>query len=338
MFAKDKISQSMIDAVNSVIENSDIKELSILSENLLESEKGQKLKATISSFDRMMRNAKVNTHMVADKGSKKQYVDGLDGIRREVPAGTGDNHHFSVKVKLSAESTNQGLDEVLDTPSATKSYLDKSATKRKELAATGKLGDDSHRKINKSFAGTNKVLSREDLSFSKKILEAMKPVSTPDFSDVDEETMTPAQTKKKEENVLSMKSKEKDFKKKYGKNWKNVMYATATKMAMAESVDDVSEDLQETSTELLARYKTKASKSASDADKQGDFSKGDKRFSGIIKATKKQFKNAATKESVDEGKTPIDDNVPFITSESGVTRNVNRIKAIAKKHKAKMDL
>jgi len=305
MFAKDKISQSMIDAVNSVLEktNTQDSEVSILSETILESEKGQKLKDTISSFDRMMRNARSNTHIVADKDSKKKYVDGLDGVRREIPASAADNNHFSAKVKLSAESTNQELDEVLDTPSATKSYLDKSATKRKELAATGKLGDDSHRKINKSFAGTNKVLSREELSFSKKILEAMKPASTPDFSDVDEETMTPAQTKKKEDIVLSMKSKEKDFKKKYGKNWQNVMYATATKMAMAESVDEESEDLHETSTELLAIYKTKSNK-----------------------------------KEIEEGKTPIDDNVPFITQESGVTRNVNRIKAIAKKHKAKMDL
>lgn len=58
---------------------------------------------------------------------------------------------------------------------------------------------------------------------------------------IDEEQMTPKQKNKREEIVMSMKDKEDDFKKKYGKNWKNVMYATATKMAMAEEAEQVEE-------------------------------------------------------------------------------------------------
>jgi hypothetical protein len=41
----------------------------------------------------------------------------------------------------------------------------------------------------------------------------------------------------------------------------------------------------------LGRYKTAAAADASAADKRGDFKHADKRFGGIIKATKKQFKN-----------------------------------------------
>ena len=41
----------------------------------------------------------------------------------------------------------------------------------------------------------------------------------------------------------------------------------------------------------LASYKTKAAADASAADKRGDTKHADKRFSGIVKATKKQFKN-----------------------------------------------
>ena len=290
MFAKTKISQSMIDAVNSVLEKVDPQdtEVSMLSEDLLESERGQKLKAAISGFDRLIASATANAqqqHIVKlaktakeiDPKKDKKYMDGLDGVRREMPNGVGDNEHFSTKVKFKTDSASQEISEVLDTPSATKSYLDKSAIKRKALAATGKLGDDSHRKISKSFAATNKVLSREELSFTQKVLESMKPVSTPDFSDVDEETMTAAQTKKKEEIVLSMKSKEKDFKKKYGKNWQNVMYATATKMAMTESCDI----------------------------------------------------------ELEEAKTPIDDNVPFVTNETSQT--LRNIKKVAKKHVQKIE-
>ena len=44
--------------------------------------------------------------------------------------------------------------------------------------------------------------------------------------------MTDAQKKKREEIVLSMKSKIPEFKKKYGDRWEDVLNATATKLAM----------------------------------------------------------------------------------------------------------
>jgi len=60
-----------------------------------------------------------------------------------------------------------------------------------------------------------------------------------------------------------------------------------------EDEDMMEEIIDEVSTELLAKYKTAAGKDASAADKAGDYKRGDKRFSGIIKATKKQFANDA---------------------------------------------
>jgi hypothetical protein len=54
---------------------------------------------------------------------------------------------------------------------------------------------------------------------------------------------------------------------------------------------DLKDSLAELSTELLGKYKKAASDNATAADKRADFKKGDKRFSGIIKATKKQFDN-----------------------------------------------
>lgn len=47
--------------------------------------------------------------------------------------------------------------------------------------------------------------------------------------------------------------------------------------------------LIEVSMKTLTSYKKKAADSASAADEVGDFKRGNKRFSGIIKATKKQF-------------------------------------------------
>ena len=54
-----------------------------------------------------------------------------------------------------------------------------------------------------------------------------------------------------------------------------------------------SRDIQvnELSTDKLAQYKTAAGKQATAADKAGDYKKGNKRFSGIVQATKKQYAN-----------------------------------------------
>jgi hypothetical protein len=58
--------------------------------------------------------------------------------------------------------------------------------------------------------------------------------------------------------------------------------------------------LEELSTNQLARYKTAAAKDARAADQEGDFKRGDKRFHGIVQATKKQFDNDSKK--VDESR------------------------------------
>ena len=58
--------------------------------------------------------------------------------------------------------------------------------------------------------------------------------------------------------------------------------------------------LDELSNEKLADYKKKAGADASAADKAGDMKKGNKRFSGIMKATKKQFDNDAKGEKNEE--------------------------------------
>lgn len=53
--------------------------------------------------------------------------------------------------------------------------------------------------------------------------------------------------------------------------------------------------VSELSNELLTRYKKAASADATKADAAGNFKQGDKRFSGIVKATKKQFNNDSKK-------------------------------------------
>jgi hypothetical protein len=55
------------------------------------------------------------------------------------------------------------------------------------------------------------------------------------------------------------------------------------------------DQLDELSPETLARYKKAAGADASKADKEGDFERGNKRFTGIVRATKKEFDHDAKK-------------------------------------------
>jgi hypothetical protein len=63
------------------------------------------------------------------------------------------------------------------------------------------------------------------------------------------------------------------------------------KINEGKAVENLRQIVAELSTEKLGQYKKAAGAQASAADKAGDTKKADKRFSGIVKATKKQFAN-----------------------------------------------
>jgi len=65
----------------------------------------------------------------------------------------------------------------------------------------------------------------------------------------------------------------------------------AALMARKKMAKEEVEQIDELSNDMLGRYKTAAGADASKADKAGDYDKGNKRFSGIMKATKKQLAN-----------------------------------------------
>ncbi len=53
-----------------------------------------------------------------------------------------------------------------------------------------------------------------------------------------ERSMTDPEIKNREDIVLHLKKKAKDLKKRYGKDWKTVMYKIATSTAMGQTPDD----------------------------------------------------------------------------------------------------
>jgi len=84
-----------------------------------------------------------------------------------------------------------------------------------------------------------------------------------------------------------------------GRNMRNTIENVTVVEKLADQDDEMFEDeeIDEVSTELLTKYKTAAAKDARAADKSGDYGRGNKRFSGIVKATKKQFDNDAKKKT-----------------------------------------
>jgi hypothetical protein len=82
-------------------------------------------------------------------------------------------------------------------------------------------------------------------SKKKKRLANLEDGEDKEIYEESESEMTPAQKKKREEIVMSLKSKMDEFKSRYGDKAKDVMYTTATKMAMKEEAEEVSEGVLE---------------------------------------------------------------------------------------------
>lgn len=98
----------------------------------------------------------------------------------------------------------------------------------------------------------------------------------------------------------------------------------------------VNEEVQidELSTDLLARYKTASAASAKAADVSGNYAKGDKRFKGINKATTKQFDNDLKKHSqMKEGTMQPNGTDQIETSTSAPTASTAKDTSMGKKIK-----
>ena len=71
----------------------------------------------------------------------------------------------------------------------------------------------------------------------------------------------------------------------------------AAQRRLSSSVKHESEEIDELSIDMLSRYKKAASAESSAADRAGDTKKADKRFSGIVKATKNNSLNSKRNQS-----------------------------------------
>ena len=132
-------------------------------------------------------------------------------------------------IEQGAQDLGEALDDV--NPKAVKKKFDD--RKDKDIDNDGDV-DDSDKFLHKKRKAISKAVSKDEAACpkdkkDKKEGKAEKVVINPKL---DEEKMTDAQIEKREEIILSMKDKIPEFKKKYGDRWEDVMYATATKLAM----------------------------------------------------------------------------------------------------------
>jgi hypothetical protein len=97
------------------------------------------------------------------------------------------------------------------------------------------------------------------------------------------------------------------------------------------------ENINELSTDLLARYKTASAASAKAADASGNYAKGDKRFKGINKATTKQFDNDLKKHNQlkEEHIVHVDDGSKY--GEQPHDKDVEHVMSGAKTHGGEFD-
>jgi hypothetical protein len=93
------------------------------------------------------------------------------------------------------------------------------------------------------------------------------------------------------------------------------------------------EQLDELSNNKLSQYKTAAASDAGKADSEGDYNRANKRFSGIVKATKKQFANDTKKSNISQGMAEADEK-PAEPFKTGYPR-VNNPQILGTQNRAK---
>jgi len=138
--------------------------------------------------------------------------------------------------KLIEDNTNdksddgEGLDKV-QPKAVKKKFKDR---KDKDIDNDGDV-DDSDKFLHKKRKAISKAIEKEETEEPEEKEDKKDKKKGAEQVDTEpklQEEMTPEQEKKREEIVMKLKEKEDDFKKKYGDRAKEVMYATATKLAM----------------------------------------------------------------------------------------------------------
>ena len=281
MWVKDKVSQSMINAVYSVLE-AKVEPAAPDAEAIARRKKLQAIKDK-QEDERAEKGTgikgqdSVRTHKGTYGTEYKESEEwGEDGkcvskpeakkiAKKEVKGHEKKMHHEEIDLEQIEEAaTRKDFQMVADLIRAHDSH-----DKRKELAGhhaaifAQQNPRFDHHKFMKACGVTHEVYGEEHdfyANFRNKLIESMGDKKSEVLDEImdEEKDMSDSQKAKREKIVKSMKGKTAEFKKKYGARWKNVMYATATKLAMQEDyvVDetalDEAVDTEKKTTDTLA--------------------------------------------------------------------------------------
>ena len=220
-------------------------------------------------FDSVLKKFKVGSPSELDDDQKKKFYDYIDknwtsdaekaGKDEEVEHDLDLIEMNDEDIDVFLESlTEEELDIIIESDELAESpftNLLKKAGKgiAKRATKTGRLGVKADKIDKKAAKVERKKEAKEKLKRAQERLKKAKQAASEEVEvdegsiskaakkafvkrvsgeSVDEKEMSDAQMEKREEIVKELKKKTEDFKKKYGDRWEDVMYATATKLAM----------------------------------------------------------------------------------------------------------
>jgi hypothetical protein len=225
MFAKTKVSQSMIDAVNKVIGEEPTEQ----KEQVL-NEAGAPIKEPTPTGMRVYGSSYGNSAK-AKQDQTKSSVDTLKGPKDK-------------EMKEAAKPDFLDMDKDGNKKESMKKAIADKSVKEDLKGDQHKIDANKNKKIDAhdfAILRGKKKIQESDMFFAKRLLdiyEGKGPGSLETFTDNNMGEMSDQQMAKREKIVKSMKKGMAGFKDRYGDKWKNVMYATATKQAMKEDSSD----------------------------------------------------------------------------------------------------
>jgi hypothetical protein len=233
MFAKDRVSQSLIDAVNKVL-TTESKQPEQLNEAFPTVADAQKR----ASEPKPSGGAGIKLGTRYGGGRQADEPEKDDEPKQRAKYGARKDRFTNTKLYKEA-------DDCVDEPKAKEiakkevGNHEKSMHKEELKGNQHKIDANKNGKIDShdfKLLRSKKKKMTEGLSFAEQLIESMygKKSALP----IDEKEMSDTQKKKKEDIVMSMKKDTAGLKKRYGSRWKDVMYATATKQAMKEEAYD----------------------------------------------------------------------------------------------------
>ena len=218
-----------------------------------------------------VRGAKSAAAGAVARGARK-VAKGALGVARKMEG--GDKKPSTAHTKTRTASTYRGAGVGQKEKVSSGSYQAPTTTKKKaEKPADPWAGSETtpakpKAKTKKAAAPktTEKAPAAPKRKRKSKLDSLLADIRSEQFQ-IDEKTLTAAETKEKERIVKSMKNKASDFEKRYPGRGKEVMYATATKMAkkMAEQAMELNPKTQQTTSSQDVKLRSAAQKAKQNA-------------------------------------------------------------------------